>query len=105
MIEENSCVGPRNPAVTNDRTFVEHPKTAAARRRASQPLPLEVVLMSPAEVARALGVSTITVFRYSKAGLLQPLKLGDGQARAPRRYRALDVMKFIESRLSVGTAT
>lgn len=78
----------------------EHPKTTAARLRATQPLPLEVVLLTTAEVARSLRVSTITVHRYAAAGLLPFLKLGTGDARSPRRYRASDIARFLESRLA-----
>jgi hypothetical protein len=103
MLEESSfCYGSREAATANSATSA-HPKTIAAARRASQPLPLELVLLSTAQVAKALGVSTITVFRYSKSGLLRPLKLGDGQARSPRRYRAIDVARLIESRLAGAT--
>ena len=104
MLEEGFfCSGPRNAAAaSNAPASVEHAKTAAARKRASHPLPLEVMLLTTAQVARALGVSAITVFRYSKAGHLIPIKLGDGSARSPRRYRAIDVARFIESRLSTG---
>jgi hypothetical protein len=88
-----------NPVLTDSSL---HPKTAAVRQRASQPLPIEVMLMSTAQVAKALGVSAVTVFRYSKSGLLKPLKLGVGSARCPRRFRALDVMRLIEERLAAG---
>jgi Helix-turn-helix domain len=79
-----------------------HPKTTARIARASQPLPAAIALLSRADVARALGVSPLTVFRWTKAGLLHSLKLGDGDVRAPVRYRASDIAAFIESRLGVG---
>ena len=50
----------------------------------------EKAYLSSGEVAKALGVSTITIHRYSAAGLLPSLKLGTGDARSPRRYRASD---------------
>jgi Helix-turn-helix domain len=79
---------------------ISHPKTAAVARRASAPLPLEVTLLTTGQVAKALGVSTITIHRYSAAGLLPSLKLGTGDARSPRRYRASDIARFLESRLA-----
>lgn len=76
-----------------------HPKTLARLARASQPLPVAIALLSRADVARALGVSQLTILRWSKIGLLRSLKLGDGGDRAPTRYRVSDVAEFIESRL------
>ena len=76
-----------------------HAKTAARLARASQPLPAAITLLSRADVARALGVSALTVSRWTKAKLLHSLKLGDGGTRAPVRYRATDVAEFIEARL------
>jgi excisionase family DNA binding protein len=104
MLSKSSlCYAPRNSAVSTEALApAVHPKTAAVRRRAVQPLPAEVVLLTTAEAARALRVSTITVHRYAAAGLLPFVKLGAGDARSPRRYRLSDVLKFIESRLSAG---
>jgi hypothetical protein len=92
---------PRNTAEsTNAPAPAEHPKTTAARLRGTRPIPLEVALLTTSEVARALRVTPITIFRYAQKGLLRPIKLGDGSARAPRRYRAVDIAKFIEERLA-----
>jgi predicted DNA-binding transcriptional regulator AlpA len=77
-----------------------HPKTRACELRAARPLPVAIALLSRADVARALGVSPLTVYRYTKAGLLRSLKLGDGGVRASVRYRASDVAELIESRLA-----
>ena len=76
-----------------------HPKTVARLARASHPLPAAIALLTRADVARALGVSGLSVYRGTKAGLLHSLKLGDGDTRAPVRYRATDIAEFIESRL------
>lgn len=85
---------------TSTGAAVEHPKSLAVRKRAAAPLPLECVLLSTAQVARALGVSAITVYRYASAGLIPFIKLGDGSDRALRRYRAVDIARFIETRLA-----
>jgi hypothetical protein len=104
MLEDTVSIlssAPRNPAATsNPPAPAEHPKTTAARLRATRPIPLEVALLTTSEVARALRVTPITVFRYAQKGLLRPIKLGDGSARAPRRYRAVDIARFIEERLA-----
>jgi len=76
-----------------------HPKTRACELRAARPLPVAIALLSRADVARALGVSGLSVYRWTKAGLLHSLKLGDGDTRAPVRYRATDIAEFIEARL------
>ena len=96
---------PRNrAALINTSAPAEHPKTTAARLRATRPIPLEVALLTTSEVARALRVTPITIFRYAQKGLLRPIKLGDGSARAPRRYRAVDIARFIEERLATSGA-
>jgi len=78
-----------------------HPRTLGALRRAREVTPIECVLMSQRAVARALSVSEITVYRWTRAGLLRALKLGDGSRRAPLRYRASDIAAFIAERLAV----
>ena len=45
-----------------------------------------------AEVLKILGVSTSTLLRYEKMGLLKPLYVGGGK----RRYRMSDVKRFME---------
>jgi len=92
---------PHSTAATlNAPASAEHAKTLAARPRAAAPLPLEITLLSTGQVARALGVSTITIHRYAAAGLIPFVKLGAGDARALRRYRASDIARFVESRLA-----
>jgi hypothetical protein len=81
----------------------EHPKTQAAARHAAAPLPPESVLITTRQFAKAVAVTPITIHRYAAAGLIPFVKLGDGSARSPRRYRLSDVLAFIESRLSVAT--
>lgn len=74
-----------------------HGKTIAALRRDAQ-VPLELRFMTPRAVAIACSVSEQTVWRWSKRGLLTPIKLattGDPE-RAPRRYRATEVLALIE---------
>ena len=44
-----------------------------------------------AEVLKILGVSTSTLWRYEKMGLLKPLDVG-----GKRRYRMSDVKRFME---------
>jgi Helix-turn-helix domain len=103
MLEESSF-GLRNTVdITNAPVSVKHPKTVAAERRAAQ-VPLEVTLLTTAQVARALSVSQITVWRYAQRGYFCPVKLGTGGPRCARRYRAVDIARFIEERLAGGTA-
>lgn len=75
-------------------------KTRARLAREGRPLPDAIALLSRSDVARALGISPLTVYRMTRDGLLPSLKLGDGGLRAPRRYKAADIAAFIESRLS-----
>jgi hypothetical protein len=102
MLAENlsnlSSGSPKAAAYDNAPAHAEHPKTVAVRKRAAQSLPIEIVLLTTGE-ARALRVSTITIHRYAAAGLIPFVKLGAGDARSPRRYRASDIAQFIESRL------
>jgi excisionase family DNA binding protein len=108
MLEDSQShlsAGPHNTAAAISAPApAEHPKTAAVRKRAAQPLPIEVVLLTTGEAARALRVSTITIHRYAAAGLIPFVKLGARDARSPRRYRASDIARFIESRLAPESA-
>jgi hypothetical protein len=101
--ERRACRA-RREADLPDELLPVHPKTLASWRRAAEALPLEVVLLSTKQVAKALAVSQLTVWRYSQRGWLTPLKLGTGAQRCPRRYRAVDVLRLIEERLAVGAA-
>ena len=104
MLAENlsnlSSGSPKAAAYDNAPAHAEHRKTVAVRKRAAQSLPIEIVLLTTGEAARALRVSTITIHRYAAAGLIPFVKLGAGDARSPRRYRASDIAQFIESRLA-----
>jgi hypothetical protein len=75
-----------------------HGKTAARARRASQPLPPAIALLTRADVARALNVSPLTVYRMTKSGQLHSLKLS-GDPRSPVRYLASSIALFIQERL------
>src|SRR5437879_398293 len=66
----------------------ENPKTVAARARSEQALPPGIVLMTGKAVARATGLSEITIYRYAKSGRLPYIKMGG--ERAPRRYKLED---------------
>jgi hypothetical protein len=94
----------RREADLPEELLPAHQKTLASWRRAAEALPLEVVLLSTKQVAKALAVSQLTVWRYSQRGWLMPLKLGSGAQRCPRRYRAVDVLRLIEERLAAGAA-
>jgi hypothetical protein len=87
----------------SQNTASVHPKTLAAQKRDAQ-VPFEIRLLTPRQVARALSVSQITVWRYTERGLLHALKLGDAGPRCARRYRARDIAQFIESRLAPKSA-
>jgi|SRR5271170_6122630 len=89
----------RTAAASNDHPpSLVHPKTVACLARASQPVGAAIALLTRAQVAKALGVSPLTVYRMSRAGILRALKLRDNDPRSPVRYRTADIVKYIESR-------
>ncbi len=55
-------------------------------------------LLTPSDIAQILGVSTSTVGRLFKLGLLPSFDAGSGTRRAKNRVRAADLEAFIASR-------
>ena len=57
-------------------------------------------LLTTAEVARMLGLSTITVYRQAKMGLLPHVVVIKGERRDVIRFRYEDIEAYINERLA-----